>query len=738
MPFSVVLFFLTVFIFLVAFALFGIDLYLYAFKRSFIDYQLHLLSPEDAWCLVLLFGIPPILQLVGLLAMFQRLRRDKSLTYHYAICVFIMSLCPLSYCLLWLLYMLNLHTWQVLSYAALSAIAVLLAPVVLMTYAIMWTPRRNPLGEATQLGAGDIKQLDALCDGLKQDGINLKVYPRRILDRLPISIRNQIMYAKDKTDYEQISKADLAAALNGVLKQRDLHLAINLDSNDISDEARALLLLGQKSLTDGEVQRLHLLLLTACFSGAIETPPPPPDRGKSDRLIRWWEHLLLNIKEGVAKVHFWVLANFFAVFLGITYLFCFAFAFHDQKTIRDEDRPALYMANTLYSESGGLQVEDSVAAAHQKKGVASYNLYFDSFSGHPDLSDKKFTPAGNELEDSKDWKGMVNYRQLGRIAEDIKNLTGDGRGVKIEVTGQTDCNALQNYTTYPSNYELSEARAQNIKYLLEKKLWETEKGRRNIEWVILPVSTEGIPMFPRPGGKPEEVQCSEDAAAKGKRKTITTSRQGGLSSNGNSNLITALENKKNTIGKGEGFNSEQDGALRGEIDKLKEIAVKHKLDGEQAKGCVIKIDSLARAMGDLSDATREAEKPGLFKEEKEALDRVVAEKKEVVDRKKDEVQESIDVFKYVDEAGRRRVVVVSIIPVLNYNEFTPLSLMDYMYFTIYTITTTGYGDIVPKTTFSKFLCSFANILEVFFLVVFFNALLSVKGENRLARARDRR
>jgi hypothetical protein len=53
-------------------------------------------------------------------------------------------------------------------------------------------------------------------------------------------------------------------------------------------------------------------------------------------------------------------------------------------------------------------------------------------------------------------------------------------------------------------------------------------------------------------------------------------------------------------------------------------------------------------------------------------------------------------------------------------------LMDYIYFANYTITTTGYGDIVPLTPYSKFVCSLANICEVFFLVVFFNALLSVK------------
>jgi len=56
-----------------------------------------------------------------------------------------------------------------------------------------------------------------------------------------------------------------------------------------------------------------------------------------------------------------------------------------------------------------------------------------------------------------------------------------------------------------------------------------------------------------------------------------------------------------------------------------------------------------------------------------------------------------------------------------------LGLMDYMYFSIYTITTTGYGDIVPTTAYGKFVTSLANFCEVLFLVVFFNALISIKA-----------
>lgn len=54
----------------------------------------------------------------------------------------------------------------------------------------------------------------------------------------------------------------------------------------------------------------------------------------------------------------------------------------------------------------------------------------------------------------------------------------------------------------------------------------------------------------------------------------------------------------------------------------------------------------------------------------------------------------------------------------------PLSLLDYTYFGIYTITTTGYGDIVPVTAFAKFVPMVANFFHVFMIVVFFNVLIS--------------
>jgi|GEM_PF-2896951 len=54
------------------------------------------------------------------------------------------------------------------------------------------------------------------------------------------------------------------------------------------------------------------------------------------------------------------------------------------------------------------------------------------------------------------------------------------------------------------------------------------------------------------------------------------------------------------------------------------------------------------------------------------------------------------------------------------------TLLDYTYFMIYTITTTGYGDLVPSAPFTRFLASIANLFELLFVVIIFNVVLALR------------
>ena len=61
------------------------------------------------------------------------------------------------------------------------------------------------------------------------------------------------------------------------------------------------------------------------------------------------------------------------------------------------------------------------------------------------------------------------------------------------------------------------------------------------------------------------------------------------------------------------------------------------------------------------------------------------------------------------------------------NEYKPdgmnISLMDCFYVSI-----TGSDEIIPVTEYAKFLSVLTKFVELFFLVVFFNSLLSLKQE----------
>jgi len=58
-------------------------------------------------------------------------------------------------------------------------------------------------------------------------------------------------------------------------------------------------------------------------------------------------------------------------------------------------------------------------------------------------------------------------------------------------------------------------------------------------------------------------------------------------------------------------------------------------------------------------------------------------------------------------------------PAVRRSAVSELDLLDYCYFMIYTVTTTGYGDLIPATPRTKFAVSLANLIEVLYLPIIF-------------------
>ncbi|HEV7506948.1 MAG TPA: potassium channel family protein [Thermoanaerobaculia bacterium] len=89
---------------------------------------------------------------------------------------------------------------------------------------------------------------------------------------------------------------------------------------------------------------------------------------------------------------------------------------------------------------------------------------------------------------------------------------------------------------------------------------------------------------------------------------------------------------------------------------------------------------------------------------------------------------------FLGDRGEHQSVEVLVLPLnkdgsdKSFQSGKNLHLLDYIYYGVYTITTTGSGDIVPVSAYAKFVTTIANFFAIFLLAVFFNVLLSFLRE----------
>jgi hypothetical protein len=291
-----------------------------------------------------------------------------------------------------------------------------------------------------------------------------------------------------------------------------------------------------------------------------------------------------SVHKGLVQTPFGTFVFSFSLFLCIIFLFGFAFAFHDKSTFEEKKYHALYMPGNYSSGS------ETKAPDNPNNPSIDFTESFKFEEGKAILELKKVEIS--EATPSTLIKKQVldaNHEFLNKVIKKIKELTKDDKRVIITLIGRADSKPVGENGPYPSNYQLSLARIQNVKYEILTKLYaEKDKKWRNIEWFDLPLSNEPIPQSSSP-----------------------------------KNIDKSFEQK----------------IVKVSLEQISEHVTTKQMHSIQANH---------------------------------------------------------------------------------------LTLLDYMYFSIYTISTSAYGDIVPTTQYAKFLCSLSNIIEVFFFVVFFNVLLSSK------------
>jgi hypothetical protein len=355
---------------------------------------------------------------------------------------------------------------------------------------------------------------------------------------------------------------------------------------------------------------LFVVIMTIVILKAPHSYEIGNDSGQIKRLLKWVIEHSDKLKFETTKAPSHALSLFFSAFLAVSYLFGFAFAFHDKGMTATEH--ALYMKNLRNGDTEGKPAphsEQGIVQAAATPARPVCNFIFEEGRATPETLSSDLTLL---TKGTKHWliadRRNANNECLKTVVRTVMEATKDDNKVRVTLTGRANEKPVTG-SAYQSNYELSQARAQNVGYALMQRLSEAGNNQwRNLEYVIIPASNE-----------PDEVPLAS---------MINPDK-------GDDQRLLEVNN-----------------------NKIVEVRVDS-----------VSNDPTALQMQSMNATTRSA-------------------------------------------------------------EYRSLDLIDYIYFANYTITTTGYGDIMPATPYAKFVCSLANIFEVFFLVVFFNLLLSLRNERR--------
>jgi hypothetical protein len=705
-------------------------------NKAFFEYDLNILREGEHWLLAFLFLLPILMLLTCMVALLWKARHDDETAMFYSFCLFLMSFSPCSYCFLWAVYVNNALNdyldW--LSWGSFVVIALLVLPVVYTTYLIMWKPEQP----SPDLKVSDIKHWGEFCRDLQKNKAAAAAAGTDRFSLLGRFSKQELVTAIQTENLRPNRRAEVIEELNVLFATDDLDGAKDFDGWVRPDK-------------DGyETQMYNRLLFDQAYARTMRP------KGKWDEAKRkagtWYDLKRNRLKNGLAKSPFWATVFFFTIFLGITYLLGFAFAFHDQANLRTDRPPALFSPRSPLYNVGNYYTASASAErkAGQSRGAGApvtskradkpddsswpeYVFYFDTpyaafrhtgqfdlptfnqlfcqksrdagaaggkrdstCAGVPEEPAKKKLPPGelnrklNELHE--EWKWSKNELRLARLVKaiELEDTARHGQGLQILVRGGADEKRLDAKerpgVSYPSNYTLSEARAQALEYVLLRMLADTGELPGHFQWAIIPMSNED-PTIPL---SPEKAEAEKQK--------------------GNPTVDEKINNEGARIN---AIQTDQRDKLMLQFKRITED-LKGKLSEKDKDELLTKLE-LAIALNLAPNKPTQEEQAAQRERRQQATDSL------------SEAVEAIQ-YEHTDKDAAKRVVVVSIKPVQpsQGHMFAPLSLMDYMYFTIYTITTTGYGDIVPTTTYAKFLCSSANILEVFFFVVFFNGLLSMR------------
>ena len=434
----------------------------------------------------------------------------------------------------------------------------------------------------------------------------------------------------------------------------------------------------------------------------------PPDEGWFSSI---WTYgfLLKGMKRSVSTSPYWAFLFFFTIFLVIMYLFSFAFAIHDKFQLKAGQLPAFFMSKVTEPEDKNLSRnadnknagDRTLPENHDNKNSDGYShtnniqsnsdppftFYFE-FDDHRLATDERpfDENKSDPNETNESWRKCQNNKRLKDLRNAIKAIKNDtryGSDLTIYVEGQADGSGEKEH-----NYYLSAVRAQ----VMHSYIRDLDDGNE-----IVPIAL-GIPP-------PIDKQLGD--LSRLIEGLLTKFRQ-------------LMSNDKTTI------NKELAGGFEDNIESIrrhKNRLPDERLSEDELKKLVI---DLEEAIDNLANLSKQEMSENDDKKKSIIISGKEGERKKIISK--------VDEAKYAGGNANKRIVRVTLkkrakaIP-----EYQKYELLDYI---VYAITGPDYGDVFPRTRYAKFLCSFSNIVQAFFMVALFSLVLSLKKNDNSGKNND--
>lgn len=414
--------------------------------------------------------------------------------------------------------------------------------------------------------------------------------------------------------------------------------------------------------------------------------------------------LMKDMKESISNAPYWALLFFFTIYLVLVYTFGFAFAFHDMAELKSKRLPGLFMPEAFSSEDATDAKSDNSKLASAENSIKNlsdtFRFYFRPQSSELILktSNSDDTPQGRTSVSETDvekrnrvWRETENLSQMKALEQKINESTKNNKSISIRILGQADGQRISDGKE--TNFSLSQNRASRVWAEITTRFWG-DKTKRDIDWQHVPVGSTTVDEFP--SASTNDAQIAKDYDELEREYTVKDEKNqlNGVGTAKGADVVSKIRNATTSDGK-KAFEHQIKnhlGELGTIVNKLRENLKKPKGDSETSK------DSNGNSKIPEDDQ-------GLIERIKKILDRA----------------------QFASGDAGERVVLVTLTQLENIPPYQKFKLLDYV---VYTIIGPDYGDFIPRTSYAKFLCAFANIVKLFFTIALFSAVLSLKRPSK--------